>query len=95
MLKSIIIELSTPPTEELMGLLNDSRKLLGPGGTIEIVSPTKMHVISLDKPGQSEEQALAESEIGKLLRTAGFKGNVSITRRGHLTSESTHIIAVV
>lgn len=95
MLKSIIIELSTPPTQELLTLLNDSRKLLGTGGTIEIVSPTKMHVVPLDKPGQTEEQALAESEIGKMLRAAGFKGNISITRRGHLVSESTHIIVAV
>jgi len=95
MLKSIIIELSSPPTQELLVLLNDSKKLLGTGGTIEIVSPTKMHVVSLDKPGQSEEQALADSDIGKMLRTAGFKGNVSITRRGHVGGESTHIIAVV
>jgi hypothetical protein len=95
MLKSIIIELSTPPTDELLTLLNESRKLLGSGGTIEIVSPTKMHVISIDKPGQSEEQALADSEIGKMLRTAGFKGNISISRRGHLVGESTHVIAAV
>jgi hypothetical protein len=93
MLKSIIIELSTLPNEELLSLLKDSRKLLDNGGTIEIVSPTKMHIISLDKGGQSEEQALAESEIGKMIRTAGFKGSVSITRRGHMGGESTHIIA--
>jgi hypothetical protein len=93
MLKSIIIELSSPPNEELLSLLKDSRKLLDNGGTIEIVSPTKMHIVSLDKGGQSEEQALAESEIGKMIRTAGFKGSVSITRRGHMGGESTHIIA--
>lgn len=95
MIKSIIIELSTPATDELLALLKDSRKLLEEGGTIEIVSPTKMHIISLEKSGQSEEQALVDSPIGKMLRTAGFKGNVSITRRGHLGGESTHIIAAV
>ena len=95
MIKSILIELSKPPTEELLVLLNDSKKLLEAGGTVEIISPTKMHVVSLQKSGQSEEQALADSPIGKMLRTAGFKGNITITRRGHMGGESTHIIAAV
>jgi hypothetical protein len=95
MIKSIQIELSKPPTDELLALLNDSKKLLEAGGTVEIISPTKMHVISLQKPGQSEEQALAESPIGQMLHTAGFKGNISVTRRGHMGGEATHIIAAV
>ena len=95
MIKSIIIELTTAPTEELLGLLNESKKLLGKGGTIEIVSPTKMHIVSFEKEGQSQEQALAESKIGQMLRTAGFNGTISITRRGHIGGEATHIITAV
>jgi hypothetical protein len=95
MIKSILIELTKLPNDELLVLLKDSRKLLDPGGTVEIISPTKMHLVALERPGKSAEQAIADSPIGQMLRNAGFKGNVSITRRGHLGGESTHIIAAV
>ncbi len=96
MIKSILIELTKQPTDELLTLLTASKKLLDAGGTVEIISPTKLHLVSLEgSSGKLEDQVLADSPIGQMLRNAGFKGNVSISRRGHIGGESTHIIAAV
>jgi hypothetical protein len=101
MLKSVQIELVKPVNQELLILLKDCRKLLEPRGTIEITSTPRLLPVPYAKLGKSgidsetEQQALASSPIVQMLREAGFKGRVTVTRRAHLGSVRTHIIAAV
>jgi hypothetical protein len=100
MLKSIQLELVEAPTEDLLALLKESKKLLQKGGTVEIISPTKLLTLSYVKPGKpgqsaTDDEALSNSTLGKMLREAGFVGSVTISRRGHLSGERTHVIAAV
>jgi hypothetical protein len=101
MLKSVQIELVKPLNPELLILLKDCRILLEPKGTIEITSTPRLLPVPYAKVGRSgkdsvsEQQALANSPIAQMLREAGFKGRVTVTRRAHLGSVRTHIIAAV
>jgi hypothetical protein len=101
MLKSVQIELVKPLNPDLSSLLRECRRLLEPRGTIEITSTPKLLPMPYAKSGksardfQSEQQTLANSPIAQMLREAGFKGRITATRRAHLGSVRTHIIAAV
>ncbi len=101
MLKSVQIELIKPLNQDLLTLLKECKRLLEPKGTIEITSSPRFLPVPYAKTGKAgkeavtEQQALANSPIAQMLREAGFRGRVTVTRRAHLGSVRTHIIAAV
>ncbi|MHB1908280.1 MAG: hypothetical protein ACYCQJ_05330 [Nitrososphaerales archaeon] len=99
MIKSIQMELVKAPNEDFALVLKSCKKVLEPKGTLEINSTPKVLPVPRGSTGASEKDSVSEEEaksnapIVKMLRQAGFSGQISMTQSAHLGSVRTHVIA--